>query len=133
MSFRAQCRGNNVKAFESIQRAMRRDQSKTPEPMRSTLPNTDKPRIPHSEYQYASHSEFRIFLSAAPLLCWMARPHPHPLFGKNNERAARRKKSYGLSSSDERNDRNRTLEPSHGVRVCAFGEQAFLPGVELLK
>ena len=36
--------------FESIQRAMRRDEPKTPEPMRSTLPNTDQPRIPPSEY-----------------------------------------------------------------------------------
>ena len=38
------------KPFESIERAMRRDQTRAPEPMRSTLPNTDQPRIPHSEY-----------------------------------------------------------------------------------
>ena len=31
---------------------MRRDQTRAPEPMRSTLPNTDQPRIPHSEYHY---------------------------------------------------------------------------------
>ena len=31
---------------------MRRDQLKTPEPMRSTLPNTDQPRIPYSEYHH---------------------------------------------------------------------------------
>ena len=31
---------------------MRRDQPKTPEPMKSTLPNTDQPRILHSEYHY---------------------------------------------------------------------------------
>ena len=37
-----------------MQRAMRRDQPKTPEPMRSTLPDTDQPRIPHSEY-YSTH------------------------------------------------------------------------------
>ena len=29
---------------------MRRDRTRAPEPMRSTLPNTDQPRIPHSEY-----------------------------------------------------------------------------------
>ena len=34
------------KSFESILRAMRRDQPKTPEPIRSTLPITDQPRIP---------------------------------------------------------------------------------------
>ena len=55
LSFRVQCRGNNVQAFESIQRAMRRDQSRAPEPMRSTLPNTDQPRIPHSEYHHKTH------------------------------------------------------------------------------
>ena len=31
---------------------MRRDQTRAPEPMRSMLPNTDQPRIPHSEYHY---------------------------------------------------------------------------------
>ena len=31
---------------------MRRDQPKTPEPMRGTLPNTDQPRIPNSEYHH---------------------------------------------------------------------------------
>ena len=31
---------------------MRRDQPKTPEPMRSALFNIDQPRIPHSEYHY---------------------------------------------------------------------------------
>ena len=31
---------------------MRRDQTRAPEPMRSTLPNTDQPRIPHSEHHY---------------------------------------------------------------------------------
>ena len=35
---------------ESIQQAIWRDQPKKPEPMRGTLPNTDQPRIPHSEY-----------------------------------------------------------------------------------
>ena len=39
-------------AIESIHRAMRRYQTRAPEPMRSTLPNTDQPRIPHSEYHY---------------------------------------------------------------------------------
>ena len=38
------------KSFESIQRAMRRDQPKTPEPMRGTIANTDQPRVSHSEY-----------------------------------------------------------------------------------
>ena len=33
-------------SLESIQRAMRRDQTRAPEPMRSTLPDTDQPRIP---------------------------------------------------------------------------------------
>ena len=33
---------------------MRRDQTRAPEPMRSTLPNTDQPRIPHSEYYYTA-------------------------------------------------------------------------------
>ena len=31
---------------------MRRDQTRAPEPLRSTFPNTDQPRIPHSEYHY---------------------------------------------------------------------------------
>ena len=31
---------------------MRRDQPETPEPMMSTLPDTDQPRIPHSDYHY---------------------------------------------------------------------------------
>ena len=31
---------------------MRGDQTRAPEPMRSTLPNTDQPRIPLSEYHY---------------------------------------------------------------------------------
>ena len=35
---------------------MRRDQTRTEEPMRSTLPNTDQPRIPHSEYHYTVHT-----------------------------------------------------------------------------
>ena len=52
LSFRVQCRGNNVYAFESIQRAMGRDQTRAPKFMRSTLPNTDQPRIPNSEYHY---------------------------------------------------------------------------------
>ena len=30
----------------------RTDQTRALEPMRSTLPNTDQPRIPHSEYHY---------------------------------------------------------------------------------
>ena len=34
---------------------MRRDQTRAPETMRSTLPNTDQPRIPHSEYHYNHH------------------------------------------------------------------------------
>ena len=41
-----------MQSVESIQRAMKRDQPKTPEPMRSTPPNTDQPCIPHSEYHY---------------------------------------------------------------------------------
>ena len=39
---------------------MRRDQPKTPEPMRGTLPNTDQPRIPHSEYRHNMASSARI-------------------------------------------------------------------------
>ena len=39
-------------SFESIQRAMRIDQPKTPEPMRGTLLNTDQTRMPHSEYHH---------------------------------------------------------------------------------
>ena len=55
LSIRVQCRGKKcIKAFEPVQRAMRRDQPKTPEPMRSMLPNTDQPRIPHSEYHYTA-------------------------------------------------------------------------------
>ena len=34
---------------------MRGDHTRALEPMRSTLPNTDQPRIPHSEYHYNSH------------------------------------------------------------------------------
>ena len=36
-------------SFGPIQRAYS-EPTKTPEPMRGTLPNTDQPRIPHSEY-----------------------------------------------------------------------------------
>ena len=36
---------------------MRRDQTRAPEPMRSTLPNTDQPRIPHSEYHHTIHPQ----------------------------------------------------------------------------
>ena len=42
---------------ECIQRAMRGDETKSPEPMRNTLPNNDQPRIPHSEYHYISSKE----------------------------------------------------------------------------
>ena len=40
---------------------MRRDQTRAPEPMRSTLPNTDQPRIPHSEYHYNICCRTRFF------------------------------------------------------------------------
>ena len=46
------CREIMHKSLESIQRAMRRDQPKTPEHTRGTLPNTDQPRIPHPEYHH---------------------------------------------------------------------------------
>ena len=45
---------------------MRRDQTTAPEPMRSTLPNTDQPRIPHSEYHYSS-----------VCWCWCVCPNMH--------------------------------------------------------
>ena len=49
LSFSILCRAKCM-SFEPSQRANRRDQPKTPDPMRGTLPNTDQPRIPHSEY-----------------------------------------------------------------------------------
>ena len=54
------------KNVKSIKRAMGRDQPKTPEPMRSTLPNTgDQPRIPHSEYHGFTNC---LTLSRRPLI-----------------------------------------------------------------
>ena len=49
LSFSILCR-EIMRKLEPSQRAMRRDQPKTPEPMRGTLPNTDQPRIPHLDY-----------------------------------------------------------------------------------
>ena len=49
-------------SFESIQRAMRRDRPKTPEPMRGTVPNTDQPRIIHSEYLSQTSPDVFFFL-----------------------------------------------------------------------
>ena len=42
---------------------MRRDQPKVPEPMRSTIPNTDQPRIPHSGY---GHTNVRSSIPHSP-------------------------------------------------------------------
>ena len=57
LSFKPQFREKmHNKSFEPSQRAMRRDQPKTPGPMRGTLPNTDQPRIPHSEYYHRNTS-----------------------------------------------------------------------------
>ena len=48
---------------------MRRDQTRA-EPIRSTLPNTDQPRIPHSEYHYSwrRRSSERVDLGLRDLL-----------------------------------------------------------------
>ena len=56
------------KSFESIQRAMRRDRPKTPEPMRGTLPNTDQPRIPNSEYHHSALSDDQTHATVAVAL-----------------------------------------------------------------
>ena len=44
---------------------MRRDQTRAPEPMRSTLPNTDQPRIPHSDNHYNHRAAVLVFLGVS--------------------------------------------------------------------
>ena len=75
---------------------MRRDQPKTPEPMRSTLANTDQPRISHSGYHHTCSAIYNnrrhIFLVAINFGCTcreikqpffahlISGPPPPPLF-----------------------------------------------------
>ena len=55
-----------------------RDQSKTPEPMRGTLPNNDQPRIPHSEHHHRSCFRLEyiyIYFSSADISCFGGMQH----------------------------------------------------------
>ena len=53
---------------------MRRDQSKTPEPMRGTLPNTDQQRIPHSEYPSHLSAVNQVFSRVLPFVAHKFNP-----------------------------------------------------------
>ena len=67
LSFSILCR----EIMQSIRQVMRRDQPRTPEAMRSTLPNTDQPRISHSEYHHRKAKSIAAFKKTAAGVCML--------------------------------------------------------------